>query len=392
MKNIANLIFLGLFTTAVTLGFIDVPQQEDLPLDPSFSVTEQVDTSVNFEETEYLNGVFVTTVYNLDFPSTQSLSESQLKAEIDDILNNVQDAGLSDIFFQVRPCADAFYYSDIFPTSIYLTGNQNTTATFDVLEYYINGCHERGLSLHAWVNPYRITKSSSDVLSSSHIAVTNPELTVLHTDGNLYFDPALEQAQEVILSGIEEILVNYDVDGIHFDDYFYPSTTFNDADSFAKYGNGRSLDDFRRDNITDLIASVDALVEKISPDVSFGVSPSGIWANATDISGGSATNGTGSYENHYADTKKWVEMEIIDYIAPQIYWNFGFEVAEYQTLVDWWSNVCEDYDVDLYICHASYKEYDGTFEAGEIDRQVEYNQQIETVDGSIFFRYKHILD
>ncbi len=395
MRNLINLAVLGVFTTAVTIGLLDMP--EHLPAIPEMEQSEpyiepeiDVDDAIQTEIFEYMHGVFVATVYNLDFPSTSTLSESKLRAEIDYIIDTSFEKGITDIFFQVRPCADAFYNSEIFNTSVYLTGNQDIEPHFDVLQYYIEKCHEKGMNLHAWINPYRITKDSTDVLSSTHIAKTNPELTVLHTDGNLYFNPGLPESRQLILDGIEEILLNYDVDGIHFDDYFYPSTTFNDADSYTLYGNGLSLDDYRRESVTTLISQTFDLVNQIKPDVLFGVSPIGIWANDTDFREGSATDGNGSYLKQYADTKKWVEMEILDYIAPQIYWNIGFTVAEYITLVDWWSDVCRDYDVDLYICHANYKEVSGAFESGEIEKQIAYNMLDENIAGSIYFRFEHI--
>ncbi|MFI3227589.1 MAG: family 10 glycosylhydrolase [Clostridia bacterium] len=399
MKNLLYLIFLMIFTTILAVYIINFNEKgTDITLNNQIKTDEiqnenLEESNFTYEYDEYLNGVFVTTVYNLDFPSSSNLSEQQLKNEIDEILDNIKEQKITDVFFQVRPCADAFYYSEIYPTSIYLTGNQDTVPEFDVLEYYTTGCHKRGLKIHAWINPYRITKSSDDVLSDTHIAVTNPELTVLHTDGNLYFDPALDEVTQLILDGVEEIITNYDIDGIHFDDYFYPSTTFDDAQSYEKYGDGRSLDDFRRDNITNFVQTTYNFIKITNPNVVFGISPSGIWANASDggVEGGSNTSGTGSYFYSYADTKKWVEMEILDYIAPQIYWNIGFQSAEYEVLVDWWAEVCAGTNVELYICHANYKEADGTFETGEIDRQIEYNKTKSNVSGSIFFRYSHII-
>lgn len=407
MKNLVNLAILGVFTTAITIGLIDMPEDTTLNVPPIIEQVLPFEPLEDLENTEkdgilenddvneseifsYMHGVFVATVYNLDFPSTANLSESKLREEIDYIVNTSFENGITDLFFQVRPCADAFYDSEIFNTSVYLTGNQDKEPHFDVLQYYIDKCHEKGMKLHAWINPYRITKDKTDVLSDNHIAKTNPHLTVLHTDGNLYFDPGLQDARQLILDGIEEIIVNYDVDGIHFDDYFYPSTKFNDDESYSLYGNGRSLDDFRRDSVTSLISQTFDLVNNIKPDVLFGVSPIGIWANLSDTPDGSDTNGNGSYIVQYADTKKWVEMEIIDYIAPQIYWNIGFENAEYITLVDWWSDVCKDYNVDLYICQANYKETSGVFTEGEIKRQLEYNMTKDNIKGSIYFRFEHI--
>lgn len=384
MKNLFKFFSLAIFVMAITISFIEKPT---VAYGASVSKKQVTGTLLSQQE-DYLHGVWVTTVYNLDFPSSPSLSEDKLKQELTVMLDDIEQRGLSDVFFQVRPQADAFYYSDIFNPSVYLTGNQDVQAPFDVLEYVTQMCHERNLKIHAWINPYRITKKETDVLSSTHIAVTNPELTVKHTDGNLYFNPALPQVEQLIKDGIEEIILNYDVDGIHFDDYFYPSKTFDDANAYNSLANGRSLDEFRRDSITSMISGVNDLIKEKAPDVLFGVSPVGIWANSSDIALGSDTNGNGSYLSQYADTRGWVKDEIIDYIAPQIYWNIGFEIAEYKTLVDWWSDVAYGTNVKLYIGHANYKETDGSFKSGEIDNQVAYNKTKDNVDGSIYFRYK----
>ena len=384
MNNLLKLMFLSIFTIVITVFLVNSKQNDpNLHISPNIS-----DNKLPISTTDYMQGVWVSTVFNLDFPSSQNMSENDLKLEIKSILDDVKSREITDVFFQVRPQADAFYPSKIFETSVYLTGNQDSSPPFDILDFYIKECHARGIKLHAWINPYRITKSSNDVLSSDHIAVKQPNLTVNHTDGNLYFDPALEDVQQLILDGIEEIITNYDVDGIHFDDYFYPSSDFNDSDSFNKLGNGKTLDEFRRDNVTSLVEKVSILIDKKSPDILFSISPSGIWANKSDMPDGSDTNGSGSYFKQYADTKKWVELELIDCIIPQIYWNIGFEIAEYKTLVDWWCDVVADTNVDLYIGHANYKEFDKTFESGEIDRQIEYNKTKSEVNGSVFFRYK----
>lgn len=386
MKKI--LILLIIYTFGVIVFFIDhkVVEIESETIKQNIVSEEQEIIEIE-ENNKYLTGVWVSTVFNLDFPKTTNNDEQQLKAEIDEIIANSLANDISDIFFQVRPTADAFYYSKIFPTSVYLTGNQDISASFDVLEYFVTQAHKSNLKLHAWINPYRITKNSDDVLSDSHIAVTNPELTVTHTDGNLYFNPALEEVQELVVDGVLEILQNYDVDGIHLDDYFYPSQDFYDDEQYELYGDGRSLGDFRRDNVTNLIEKLYKTVKTYDENIKFGVSPAGIWANQSSFYEGSATNGTESYFNQYADTKKWVEMGILDYIAPQIYWQIGFDIADYEILSNWWSQVVEDTDVLLYIGHANYKETSGIFEVGEIDKQIDMNKQNDNINGSIFFRY-----
>ena len=206
-----------------------------------------------------LRGVFVSTVSNLDFPSSPGLSSEEMKGELDSILQNARKAGLNSIFFQVRPCADALYPSSIFPYSRYLTGKQGQAPLdgFDPLAYLTEQAHEYGMEVHAWINPYRVTQGVQgetkeaclQTLAETHPARKDPSLVIFY-NGELYFDPALPQVRQLVANGVQEILENYPVDGIHLDDYFYPGTDFGDNASYAQYGQGASLDDFRRSNVT----------------------------------------------------------------------------------------------------------------------------------------------
>ncbi len=338
------------------------------------------------EEVPYLNGVFVASVINLDFPSEPNLSETVLKAEIDSIIQTSKSKGMSDIFFQVRPSSDALHYSDIFPPSAYVTGSQDIELPFDILEYFVSECHKNGLKLHAWINPYRVSRDGEP---TSKIAEKYPDYVITHTDGTTYFDPGIPSVNELIVDGIMEIVNNYDVDGIHFDDYFYPSGEFDDSESYEKYANDLELGDFRRQNTQNLVEMTYNAIDEAKPEVSFGISPFSIWKNSSSDPNGTETRGNESYYSHHADTKKWVEMGILDYIAPQIYWHIGFEIADYAIIADWWHEITKNTEVDLYICHATYREVSGEFPEGEIDRQLEYNEDLN-VSGSIFFRYEHI--
>ncbi len=348
-----------------------------------------------------MRGIWVSTVYNLDYPKNGTTNEAILKAEADAILDNAKAFGLNAIFLQVRPSADSLYPSEYFPWSRYLTGSVGTAPAnnFDPLEYFVEGAHARGLELHAWVNPYRITKDGADEynsLPSTHPARTNPEYTVIH-EGNYYFNPAIPQVRRLITDSVLEIVNNYDVDGIHMDDYFYPGTDFDDADEYQKYGSTFSnIGDFRRDNVNQLISMLDEELHEADPDISFGISPFGIWANSKNNSLGSNTNGGESYYQHYADTRKWVLEGTIDYIAPQLYWNIGHDLADYEELSRWWSDVVKDTDVKLYIGQAIYRSDTSDvnsvwYGTDEIERQMQMNFTSSHVDGAIFFRYEHLL-
>ena len=368
------------------------------------------------KEDREMRGVWVASVYNIDFPSKQNLSSAKMKKELDNIVETVKETGLNTIFFQVRPCADSLYNSSYFPWSVYLTGTQGKAPdnSFDPLSYIIKKAHENNLELHAWINPYRILKGTqqkpnNDInsLSDSHIAKKHPEWTVKYEDGGLYFNPGIPEVRELIVESALEIVKNYDIDGLHMDDYFYPSKVnyvdengvereapFDDSDAFLKYGNGKSLEDFRRDNVNKLVKELYDKVKKTKKDCEFGISPFAIWANASNNPEGSDTKGAEAYYDHYADTKYWVKNKMVDYIAPQIYWPIGYKIAEYKTICDWWENVCRGTGVKLYIGHAAYQfgTSDIWKDKNEIKNQLDYAKEKSSYKGSIFYGYSNIKD
>lgn len=351
---------------------------------------------------EELRGVWIASVYNIDFPSKQGISTAQMKQELTDILDKAEAMHFNAVFFQVRPTADALYRSDLYPWSVYLTGTQGQAPAqgFDPLAYLISEGKKRGIGVHAWINPYKITRGSAakpnlDVtkLSEENPARLYPDLVVPHSSGELYFNPGEPMSRYLVLQGVKELLDRYDLAGIHYDDYFYPTGSFDDGDTFAKYGQGyASIEDWRRHNVDLLIQETYQLVHQ-KPGVVFGVSPAGVWANQTTNAAGSNTSaGVETYYDHYADTRKWVQKGWLDYIAPQIYWQIGHKQCDYATLVDWWSNVTKGTDVKLYIGHAAYKTGDsaqGTqwMDGLELQRQIAYNRANGGVDGSIFYGY-----
>ncbi len=357
-----------------------------------------------------MRGVWVASVVNIDYPKMPTTNPLFLKREADLIIEQSYQTGINAIFLQVRPTSDALYDSDIFPWSKWLTGKEGLAPDdgFDPLEYFIEKAHAKGIEVHAWLNPYRITKRlsgedeiSPDDLTEGHPAKLHPEWVVSH-EGNLYYDPALPEVRGLIADGVAEIVSGYDVDGIHFDDYFYPGTDFDDAASYEEYGNSGDKSDWRRQNVNLMVEKVRDTIKALDPDVEFGISPFGIWKNKTgDPSSnpygidGSDTRGNESYNAHYADSVYWVKNGLIDYINPQIYWKRGFEIADYNILSRWWSDVVKDTDVKLYIGHAAYKAgkvgtetaWDGPY---EILEQVLLNRDLPEVDGSIFFSMRSL--
>ena len=349
-----------------------------------------------------MRGVWVSSVANIDYPSQQGLSADQLKSEADTILNNIAAMGLNTVFLQVRPSADALYQSALFPWSHYVSGTagQAPDGDFDVLAYWVEGAHSRGLQLHAWLNPYRITrdgKEELDALPETSPAKQHPEWVVEY-EGNYYFNPGLPAVQQLVVDGAAEIVRNYDVDGIHLDDYFYPGTDFNDAAAYARYGEDfDDIGDWRRDNVNTLIASLDETVHAINPELSFGVSPAGIWDNKADNPKGSDTNGRSSYREIYCDSVEWVKRGTVDYICPQLYWSIGYEIADFEVLVDWWQDIVSTSDVALYIGIGAYRAAEAEpgdvwYGTAELERQLDMLDNSIDIQGEVFFSYASLME
>ncbi len=349
-----------------------------------------------------MRGVWVSSVANIDYPSQQGLSADQLKSEADTILNNIAAMGLNTVFLQVRPSADALYQSALFPWSRYVSGTagQAPDGDFDVLAYWVEGAHSRGLQLHAWLNPYRITrdgKEELDALPETSPAKQHPEWVVEY-ESNYYFNPGLPAVQQLVVDGAAEIVRNYDVDGIHLDDYFYPGTDFNDAAAYARYGDDfDDIGDWRRDNVNTLIASLDETVHAINPELSFGVSPAGIWDNKADNPKGSDTNGRSSYREIYCDSVEWVKRGTVDYICPQLYWSIGYEIADFEVLVDWWQDIVSTSDVALYIGIGAYRAAEAEpgdvwYGTAELERQLDMLDNSIDIQGEVFFSYASLME
>lgn len=350
---------------------------------------------------EGMRAVWVSSVYNLDYPSRGTTDSAMLKGEADRILSNAAEMGMNAVILQVRPSSDAFYPSEIFPWSAWLTGVQGVAPRndFDPLEYWVEQAHAMGLELHAWINPYRVTKKGEGefhALAQSNPAMRNPSWVVEH-EQNYYYNPGIPEVRELVIQGAEEIVRNYDVDGIHLDDYFYPGKDFDDASTYARYGTGFSnLADWRRENVNILIRDLDARLHAIKPGLSFGVSPSGVWRDkSSDPMGSSTSGGYESYSATYADSRKWVQEGWIDYICPQVYWEIGHRAMDYRTVVEWWANTVEGTGVKLYVGMADYKSFDADPNSPwhgtkAMEAQLLLNKTIPQVAGEFHFRYKFL--
>lgn len=285
-------------------------------------------------------GMWIATVANLDFPSASNLTVDQQKAELVKLLDLAQELKMNAVVFQVSSMRDAMYESEIDPWSEFLTGKSGKKSDFDPLKFAIDEAHNRGIVLHAWFNPYRASHASTKgEVAENHITKRRPEL--VRTYGKLQIlDPAEKDVQDYLVSVVSDVVKRYDIDGVHFDDYFYPypdvdQTAFPDDktwDEYKKTGGKLSRDNWRRKNVDDLIQRVSVEVKKIKPTVMFGVSPFGIW-KPDEFQG---ITGLSSYDVIYADSRKWLQEGWVDYLAPQLYWSTTQSGQQFAKLLQWW--------------------------------------------------------
>ena len=396
-------------------------------------------TSNNVTPVE-LRGVWVATVDNIDVArqnGTTEVAKKAYKQKLQDIIDKVAYYGMNTIFFQIRPANDAFYESQYNPWSQFLAG-RGVDPGWDVLSWFLDECHSKGIEVHAWLNPYRV--SSSNIVSNSMTAeelrnvklsfraqvkadqpnIDNPvvngtdeeylEAVVAGKEGKLILNPSRDTTINHINNTIREIIENYDVDGIHFDDYFYPSGGIEagiDAKDYSTYlanGGKLSIADFRRDNVNRMVESVHNIIEEynaLNPEhpVAFGISPAAVWAPSSEKCHDSRGQEGGmnvicgsysSYNDLYADTRLWVRNEWINYILPQNYYNYG---EEYQEVASWWSREVANKNVRLYIGTPLYRVSE--FKDSQlITKQMNYIESTTLtrmyVDGYVMFSYKNL--
>lgn len=369
---------------------------------PSSSLAARSVPKGKLESTREMRAVWVASVYNLDWPSKKGLPVAEQKQEFIRLLDEIKAMNMNAVIMQIKPTADAFYPSAYGPWSEYLTGTQGKDPGYDPLEFMIEEAHKRGLEFHAWFNPYRITMNHTDLsrLSADHPARQHPEWTIAY--GNqLYYNPGIPEAQDFIALGIEEVVKNYDIDAVHMDDYFYPNkiagVPFPDQETYETYGKKAftHIEDWRRDNVNQLVKQINDTIKKEKPYVKFGISPFGVWRNIKDDpTGSNTTAGMTNYDDLYADTREWIQQHDIDYVTPQIYWSIGFQAAAYDVLTKWWSNEVKGEPVHLYIGQAAYKINQNSDPAWsdpeEYFKQIELNRQSQLVQGSMHFSLKDL--
>ncbi len=386
------------------------------PLPP---VAKQPLPTQPLKHNEPVRGVWLATVSRLDWPPVNSVNGSSRdvrialqKKALTDKLDKLKSLGINTVFFQVKPDGTALWPSQILPWSDMLTGKIGEDPGYDPLQFMLDEAHSRGMRVHAWFNPYRVTTNikPSTINELSRTTSLRPaSVYVLHRDwirtsgDRLVLDPGIPEARDWITSIVAEVVAHYPVDGVQFDDYFYTETArsqLNDNQTWQQYGREfASKADWRRHNTELLISQVSRTIKQLNPNVEFGVSPAGVWRNISHDPAGSATRGAAAYDESYADTRRWVQLGLLDYIAPQIYWPFSRDAARYDVLARWWANVVKPTSTRLYIGVALYKvgepsknEPDWTVQGGvpELKRQLDLNETVPNIHGTILFRENNL--
>ncbi len=407
----------------------------------SFAV--QLEAQQNEPPKKEFRATWMATVINLDWPASGDIPVRFQKQSLKDRLDDLKAAGINTLYFQIRTEGDALYDSDIEPWSKYLTGEEGVAPDpyWDPLEFVIEEAHKRGMELHAWLNPYRAMRTIPDDFTqkvfnnenideslkpflgryydaeskyksdpgtsardSMHVANKHPEWLFVMNDAIAIMNPGLPEVMEYNVRVVMDVVNRYDVDGIHFDDYFYPyppnhmgSSSENEAlddSTFAKYPRGfDNKDDWRRNNIDLFVEMIHDSIQVVKPWVKFGISPFGIWKSGIP----QGTSGMDAYSVIYGDGIAWLEAQTIDYITPQLYWAFTrFGTAQdYGKLADWWAEQAVANSRHIYPGHGLYRTSSSTysntlFDADEIPRQVRHNRNNENISGSVFFRSSNI--
>ncbi len=341
--------------------------------------------------------VWIATVENIDWPSKKGLPVEEQKEEFIHLLNMHKRNGMNAVVMQVRPVSDAFYPSRYEPWSEYLTGKQGQAPFpyYDPLQFMIEETHRRGMEFHAWLNPYRaVFNINRSNIAPSNITRLFPQWFVTY-GSTKYYDPGLPQVRDHVTRVVQDLVERYDIDAIHFDDYFYPyrisGKEFPDDVSFVKYGNGMNRDDWRRSNVDSIIQQLGIAIKKGNPRVKFGISPFGVWRNKIqDPRGSESKAGVTNYDDLYADILLWLEKGWIDYVAPQLYWETSHSYVGFNMLMNWWSQ--HSFGRHLYIGQGIYRSLESRTGAwkttSEIPKQIRAIRGNDEVMGSIYFSSK----
>lgn len=347
-----------------------------------------------------LRAAWVATVDNIDWPSRPDLSVAEQQQEAIAILDRVLALKMNAVIFQVRPQADALYHSELEPWSCYLTGEQGMAPSpgYDPLAFWIAEAHKRGIQLHAWFNPFRANhKANRGPISDQSIIKQKPELVVkLGDEGYWWMDPSQEDAKHHTINVILDVVKRYDIDGVHFDDYFYPYPSYNnhkgfpDDTGYTEYRQGGgtlSVGDWRRDSVNQLIQELGPLIKHTKPGVYFGISPFGIWRpnNPPGVAG------MDQFEELYADARLWIREGWVDYLMPQLYWPIGSEKQSFSDLLLWWNG--QNFKKRHIWPGLNISGVSETAQTGELLNQISFVRDNPSVSrGVCLFSAKHLMD
>ncbi len=386
--------------TIVYQGMVYLEQAEKISSDYIIVPPEvgSLPNTVRVNHRREFRGAWVTSVWNIDWPSKAGLSVAQQKEELVNITKRLQELNFNALVLQVRPEGDALYASDLEPWSVWLTGDQGKAPNpfYDPLEFAIAECHKRNIELHAWFNPYRAQTSVNKGSSvKPHIAATNPD--VVYRWGNqLWMDPGSKVVQDRTYNVIMDVLKRYDVDGIHLDDYFYPypisGQSFPDNRTYAAYrgsGGTLSLKDWRRENVNQMVLRLSQGIKATKPYVKFGISPFGIYRPGQPP----GIVGLDAYDVLYADAKKWLELGWVDYMSPQLYWRIEQTQQSYPVLLKWWTSI-NPQRRHIYTGNNVARLDGKAWKDEEIDKQVRISRSLESnlSLGNIFFSVSSITE
>jgi uncharacterized lipoprotein YddW (UPF0748 family) len=345
--------------------------------------------------------IWIATVANIDWPTSNTDSVKKQQKDFIAILDTYKKLNYNVVIVQIRSAGDAMYPTNLAPWSKYLTGKQGLAPFpfYDPLDWMITEAHDRGFEFHAWLNPYRATMDmNTALLSPNHDVNLHPEWMIKY-GGKYYYNPALPEVQTHLMNIVDEVVTKYDIDAIHFDDYFYPyritGENFNDTASYKKYGKDLKLDDWRRDNVNTYVKNTYNAIKKIKPWVQFGISPFGVWRNkSVDPRGSDTQAGQTNYDDLFADPIAWMEDNYIDYILPQLYWSIDHRTASYAKLIKWWSENSKN--SAIYIGNGTYKINNDSdkkwYNPKEIPNQIDLTRTYPNINGNAFFSAKWFIN
>ena len=347
-----------------------------------------------------LRGVWIASVLNIDWPSSIFQDEKKQKEDFKTILEFYKKLNFNAVFVQVRTAGDALYQSEIAPWSRFLTSKEGTPSMYDPLPWMIEQAHAQNMQFHAWLNPYRASTDLDTTLFHSTHVFNQHRDWIIKYGPKYYLDPGRKEVQNHVCAVVNEVIQKYEVDGIHFDDYFYPykveGESFDDSDTYEKFGvsSFEDIETWRRSNVDSLVKNVRRVIKSHSEEIIFGISPFGVWRNRTENKAGSRTHARQTtFDDLYADPLVWCKNGWVDYINPQIYWSRSFKPVKFKRLLRWWDKAV---DIPIFVGLGAYKVLNDADEAWndikELSKQIRFSRKRQDVKGFVLFSSRSLTD